>query len=178
MKKSELVTRFCPSGRRSTRIEDRPDLGGIVRSQRAERDLFYLNDGNGHFSAQPTVGDRWRNEDGVPLGEAPDYFSLAAHFYDVNGDAAPDLYVCNDFEDPDQFWLNDGRGGFRMVPRLAVRATSNTCMSVDFADVNRDGSVDFFTADMLSPNRAERQNHPDAHATAKIGLRIGTVDAQ
>ncbi|MGQ0640382.1 MAG: FG-GAP-like repeat-containing protein, partial [Gemmatimonadaceae bacterium] len=152
-----------PQWTKEYRIEDRPDLGGIVRSQRAERDLFYLNDGSGNFVAQPTLGDRWRNEDGVPLLEAPDYFSLAARFYDVNGDAAPDLYVCNDFEDPDQFWLNDGRGSFRMVPRLAVRATSNTCMSVDFADVNRDGFVDFFTADMLSPTHAARQRHIPTH---------------
>jgi hypothetical protein len=50
-----------------------------------------------------------------------------------------------------------------MVPRAAVRATSNTCMSVDFADVNRDGAVDFFTADMLSPTRAARQRHIPTH---------------
>ncbi|MGH7709652.1 MAG: FG-GAP repeat domain-containing protein, partial [Gemmatimonadaceae bacterium] len=152
-----------PEWAKEYRIEDRPDLGGLVRSQRAERDMFYLNDGSGHFASQPTTGDRWRNEDGVPLKDAPDFFSLAARFYDVNGDGAPDLYVCNDFEDPDQFWLNDGRGGFRMVPRLALRATSNTCMSVDFADVNRDGAVDFFTADMLSPTRAARQRHIPTH---------------
>lgn len=145
------------------RIEDRPDLGGIVRSQRAERDLFYLNEGTGRFQAQPTHGPRWRDEAGTPLAEPPDYFSLSARFHDVNGDGAPDLYVCNDFEDPDQFWLNDGAGGFRLVPKLAVRATSNTCMSVDFADVNRDGAVDFFTADMLSPTLAARQRQIPTH---------------
>jgi len=145
------------------RIEDRPDLGGIVRSQRAERDLFFLNDGTGRFQAQPTFGPRWRDESGAPLAEPPDYFSLSARFHDVNGDGAPDLYVCNDFEDPDQFWLNDGSGAFQLVPRLAVRATSNTCMSVDFADVNRDGAVDFFTADMLSPTLASRQRQIPTH---------------
>jgi hypothetical protein len=145
------------------RIEDRPDLGGIVRSQRADRDLYFVNDGTGHFTEQPTAGARWRDEHGVPLAEAPDFFGLAARFYDVNGDGAPDLYVCNDFEDPDQFWLNDGRGDFQLVPPLAVRATSNTCMSVDFGDVNRDGAVDFFTADMLSPGREARQRQVPTH---------------
>jgi hypothetical protein len=152
-----------PEWRRDYRIEDRPDLGGIVRSQRAEEDLFYLNDGTGHFTRQPVTGDRWRDEDDRPLSEAPDYFSLAARFYDVNDDGAPDLYVCNDFEDPDQFWLNDGRGNFRLVPRLAIRATSNTCMSVDFADINRDGAVDLFTADMQSPTLAARQRQVPTH---------------
>ncbi len=148
---------------REYRIEDRPDLGGIVRSQRAEEDLFYLNDGTGRFVRQPSAGERWRDEEGKPIAEAPDYFSLAARFYDVNDDGAPDLYVCNDFEDPDQFWLNDGRGAFRLVPRLAIRATSNTCMSVDFADINRDGHVDLFTADMQSPTLAARQRQVPTH---------------
>ena len=138
------------------RVEDRPDLGGVMRSQRADPDLFFLNDGKGHFTRTPISGARFIGADGKPLAEEPDYFTLAARFYDVNGDGAPDLYVCNDFEDPDQFWINDGRGNFRMAPWIAVRQTSNTCMSVDFGDVNRDGIVDFFTADMLSPDPASR----------------------
>ena len=163
VKKVDGRYQVLPEWQKEFRVEDRPDLGGIVRSQRADRDLFYLNDGAGHFAARPTAGPRWRDEDGKPLADAPDFFSLSARFHDVNGDGAPDLYVCNDFEDPDQFWLNDGQGAFRLVPRLAVRATSNTCMSVDFADIDRDGSVDFFTADMQSPTREARQREIPTH---------------
>ncbi|MEP7382960.1 MAG: VCBS repeat-containing protein, partial [Gemmatimonadota bacterium] len=139
------------------RVEARPDLGGIVRSQRAEVDLLFLNDGHGHFTRVSTAGPRFVTADGTPLATEPDYFTLAARFYDVNGDGAPDLYVCNDFEDPDQLWLNDGTGNFRLSAPRALRETSNTCMSVDFGDVNRDGHVDFFTTDMLSPTLAARQ---------------------
>ena len=139
------------------RIEDRPDLGGIMRSQRAEVDLFFVNDGRGHFTREPVAAPRFLDDQRRPLAHEPDYFTLAARFYDVNGDGAPDLYVCNDFEDPDQFWLNDGKGGFRLAPALAMRESSNTCMSVDFADINRDGHVDFFTADMMSVDLAHRQ---------------------
>ena len=146
-----------PRWAKEYRIEDRPDLGGVMRSQRAEPDLFFVNDGKGHFTRTPVSGTRFRDENGKPLAEEPDYFTLAARFYDVNGDGAPDLYVCNDFEDPDQFWLNDGHGNFQLVPALAVRETSNTCMSVDFADIDRDGHVDIFTADMMSPTLAARQ---------------------
>ena len=146
-----------PRWAKEYRLEDRPDLGGVMRSQRADPDLFFLNDGKGHFTHVPVSGARFRDESGKPLAEEPDYFTLAARFYDVNGDGAPDLYVCNDFEDPDQFWLNDGHGNFQLVPALALRETSNTCMSVDFADVDRDGHVDFFTADMMSPTLAARQ---------------------
>ena len=160
------------------RVEDRPDLGGIVRFQRAERDLFFLNDGRGHFTEQPTFGARWSDEQGAPLKGAPDYFGLAARFYDVNGDGAPDLYVCNDFEDPDQFWLNDGKGGFRLVPALALRSTSNTCMSVDFADINRDGAVDIFTADMLSPTLAARQRQIPTHTPMPKTMGVAPDRAQ
>ena len=160
------------------RVEARPDLGGIVRSQRAERDLFFLNDGHGHFSEQPTFGARWRDESGKALAEAPDFFGLSAAFYDVNGDGAPDLYVCNDFEDPDQFWLNDGKGGFRLAPALALRATSNTCMSVAFGDINRDGYVDFFTADMLSPTLAARQRQIPTHTPLPKTVGVAPERAQ
>jgi hypothetical protein len=145
------------------RVESRPDLGGFMRSQRGEPDLFFLNDGKGHFTRQPVTGPRFTDEQGKPLKEDPDYFSLAARFYDVNGDGAPDLYVCNDLEDPDLFWLNDGKGNFRLAPQTALRETANTCMSVDFADVNRDGFVDIFSSDMLSPTLEARQRQVPTH---------------
>ena len=178
VKKRGEVYEVVPEWKREFRVEARPDLGGIVRSQRAERDLFFVNDGKGHFTEQPTFGARWRDESGAPLKEAPDLFGLAAAFYDVNGDGAPDLYVCNDFEDPDQFWLNDGRGGFRLVPALAIRATSNTCMSVDFGDIDRDGHVDIFTADMLSPTLAARQRQIPTHTPLPKTIGVSADRAQ
>jgi hypothetical protein len=157
------------------RIVDSPTRGGIVRSQRADPDLFYMGDGHGHFTRVPQAHNpRFIDEDGRQLAEEPDYFTLSARFYDVNGDGAPDLYVCNDFEDPDQFWLNDGKGNFRLAPRLSVRETSNTCMSVDFSDVDRDGHVDFFTADMLAPTLAERQRQIPTHTPLPKMTGIGT----
>jgi enediyne biosynthesis protein E4 len=154
------------------RVETRADLGGFLRSQRAEPDLFFLNDGKGHFTRTPLSGDRFRDEDGKPLSADPDFFTLAARFYDVNGDGAPDLYVCNDLEDPDQFWLNDGTGRFRLAPRTALRVTSNTCMSVDFGDVDRDGNTDIFTTDMLAPTLAARQRGIPTHTPLQkpVGL--------
>ena len=152
------------------RLVDHPELGGMVRSQRAEADLFFLNDGAGKFTRVAQRGPRFLDEGGKPTREDPDYFTLAARFYDVNDDGAPDLYVCNDFEDPDQFWINDGKGAFRLLPSLALRETSNTCMSVDFGDINRDGHVDFFTADMMSPTLTQRKRQFPTHTPApKLG---------
>jgi hypothetical protein len=140
-----------PQYRDDYKVILRDDLRGVSLIQRADPDVFYLNDGAGRFAPVPIAqSPRFVDENGGPFDETPDNFTLAARFYDVNGDLAPDLYVANDFEDPDQFWLNDGRGFFRLIPRVAQRTTSNAAMAVDFGDVNRDGAVDFFEVDMLS----------------------------
>ena len=167
-----------PRWAKEYRVEARPDLGGFMRSQRAEPDLFFLNDGKGHFTPTPIRGDRFRDEQGKPLAAVPDFFTLAARFYDLNGDGAPDLYVCNDLEDPDQFWLNDGRGNFRLAPTLALRATSNTSMSVDMADVNRDGLVDLFTTDMLAPTLAVQQQSIPTHTPSQKPVGLSPVRTQ
>ena len=115
-----------------------------------EPDQLYLNDGHGHFAPMSWTGGRFRNEDGRPLIQAPLDWGLTATFRDLNGDGFPDLYVCNDFWTPDRLWLNDGKGRFRLAPRLALRNTSASSMGVDFADIDRDGNLDFFAVDMLS----------------------------
>ena len=117
----------------------------------------------------PWTGGRFQDERGITLTNAPWDMGLSCMFRDMNGDGFPDLYVCNDFQTPDRIWINDGKGNFRLLSNLAVRSVSNFSMSVDFADVDRDGFDDFFIADMLSRDHrlvmtqmdgAERQPHP------------------
>ncbi|HEY6110497.1 MAG TPA: VCBS repeat-containing protein, partial [Gemmatimonadales bacterium] len=133
------------------KLVERADLGGVSIVQRADPDAFYRNEGGGRFVREPIAHNtRFVDEHGQPLAEEREDFGLAAMFADLNGDGAPDLYVANDFEDPDQLWLNDGRGNFRLAPWYAVRSTSNSGMAVDVGDVNRDGHPDLFEVDMLS----------------------------
>ncbi len=133
------------------KLVERDELGGISLVQRADPDFFYRNDGSGRFVREAIAGNpRFVDENGRILAEEPEDFGLAAMFADLDGDGAPDLYVANDFEDPDEFWLNDGRGNFRLVPWFAMRSTSNSTMAVDVGDVNRDGRPDLLQVDMLS----------------------------
>src|SRR5205814_2539248 len=124
-----------------------------------EPDQLYLNDGAGHFAPVSWVGGRFRNEEGRPLTQPPLDWGLTATFRDLNGDGFPDLYVCNDFWTPDRVWINDGRGRFQALPKLAMRTMCASSMGVDGADLDRDGQVDFFVVDMLSrdPRLRERQ---------------------
>ena len=120
-----------------------------------EQDVLYLNDGKGHFTAVDWA-QFFRDEDGQPLSAAPMDFGLSVQIRDINEDGYPDIYVCNDFQTPDRAWLNDGHGHFRAMPRLALRNMSYASMGVDFADIDRDGRLDFITVEMLSRDHAHR----------------------
>jgi hypothetical protein len=150
-----------------THIDDRPvtpaererysvsaESNTIVEN--GEADFLYRNEGDGKFSLVSWTGGSFLDEDGKKLSSPPLDWGLSVMFRDMNGDGAPDLYVCNDSDSPDRIWLNDGRGRFRAMARLAVRQTCLASMGVDFADINRDGLDDFFVADMLSRDHAVR----------------------
>jgi enediyne biosynthesis protein E4 len=129
-----------------------------------EPDQLLLNDGQGRFTQVSWTNGVFLDEEGLPLRQAPLDWGLTATFRDINGDGAPDLYVCNDYWTPDRMWLNDGQGHFRAVPRLALRHTSASSMGVDFADINRDGQLDFYVLDMLSrDHRLRRRQMPAQH---------------
>jgi hypothetical protein len=144
----------------------REDLGGISLVQRADPDFFYRNDGAGRFVREPIAHNpRFTDEHGRMLAAEPEDFGLAATFADLNGDGAPDLYVTNDFEDPDEFWLNDGHGRFRLAPWYSLRSTSNSGMAVAVGDVDRDGRPDLFQVDMLSQDTRRLKTQIPTHTS-------------
>ncbi len=165
---------ISPQFKDQYRLTPRPELGTVVRTERGEPDWFYLNDGHGKFKHVPFTSGKFLDADGKPLREEPDWFGLTARFFDANGDGYPDLYVCNDFDDPDQFWINNGNGTFRLAPRLALRSTSNSSMGIDVSDVDRDGTPDFFITDMRS--RDSRRLKTEAPTNAPLVKPIGAID--
>ncbi|MCY4171268.1 MAG: VCBS repeat-containing protein [Bacteroidetes bacterium] len=122
----------------------------VLRSELAEPDGLYLNDGSGNFSIVSWTEGAFLDVDGTPLDSPPRDWALTAKFYDITGDGIADLFVCNDFDSLDELWIGLGDGRFQRAPHEALRKISNATMSVDFSDVDRDGITDFFTTDMLS----------------------------
>lgn len=146
----------------SPALEGRFTLGptGNV-AEHGEPDVFYHNDGHGNFSPVPFTSGAFRDEDGKPLTAPPYDWGLSVAFRDLNGDGAPDLYVCNDFDSVDRIWINNGNGTFHALPRMALRNTSKFSMGIDVADINRDGYDDIFVLDMLSRNPVTRLTRAD-----------------
>lgn len=141
-----------------------------------EPDQLLLNDGQGHFSPVSWTNGVFLDEAGAPLPRGPLDWGLTATFRDINGDGAPDIYVCNDFWSPDRIWINNGHGQFRALPTLAVRHTSASSMGVDFADINRDGALDFFVLDMLARDHRLRRRQMVAQRPAMSA--VGEIDTR
>ena len=133
-------------------------LNGVVR-EFGEPDILYLNDGQGHFTPLSWTDGRFLNENGEKLKRPPLDWGQTVTFRDLNGDGSPDIYVCNDFWTVDRIWMNDGQGNFRAIDRSAIRHVCFSSMGVDFADINRDGNLDFLVTDMQSrdPRLRKRQ---------------------
>ncbi len=131
-------------------------VDGLLIKLGAPGDCF-RNDAKGRFTAVSWTDGTFLAEDGQPLKQAPHGLGLSAAFRDLNGDGAPDLYVCNDLQTPDRIWINDGKGQFRALPDFAIRTTCFSSMAVDFADIDRDGFDDIFTADMYGRSHTRRK---------------------
>lgn len=133
----------------TNKIESRLDENDKYRpmlNPRAEydSDRFYRNDGDRFTDISKQAGI-WN------LG-----YGLSVSVTDFNHDGRPDIYVGNDFIQPDYLYINNGDGTF--TDRLSdyFRHTTQHTMGTDLTDFDNDGWVDLYAVDMLSTNN-ERQ---------------------
>ncbi|MBC7777319.1 MAG: VCBS repeat-containing protein [Phycisphaerae bacterium] len=99
-------------------------------------------------------------------------FGLSVSISDFNRDGSPDIYVGNDFFQPDLLFINDGKGKF--TNRLAdyFRHTSQSTMGTDLSDFDNDGFVDLLAMDML-PTHNKR--HKLLQTTNSLGRYLSMV---
>ncbi|GAB3566204.1 VCBS repeat-containing protein [Spirosoma luteolum] len=83
-------------------------------------------------------------------------FGLGVAIADINRDGWPDLYVTNDYNEPDYLYINQKNGTFRESTQQQLRHLSQFSMGVDIADYNNDGLPDIMSLDML-PEDNRRQ---------------------
>ena len=120
-------------------------------------DRLYRNNGNGSFV-----------EVTEEAGITGPGFGLSATWWDYNEDGWPDLYVCNDFDDPDVLYHNNGDGTFRNTLEKAVPHTPWFSMGSDAADLNNDGRLDLFVVDMSATNHFKQKTTMGAMNAEKL----------
>jgi len=110
-------------------------------------DKLYENQG-GHFTdVSKKAGIR----------QNPLTFGLGIAIADINKDGWQDVYVTNDYNEPDYCYLNNGNGTFTESSGVAFRHMSQFSMGVDIADYNNDGLPDIVTLDMLPPDNRRQK---------------------
>jgi len=100
---------------------------------------LYRNDG-GHFTNVTK---------GSGIISSPVGYGLGVGVADFNQDGWEDIYVSNDFQENDYYYINQKNGTFKEMNREAFGHESKFSMGNDIADLNNDGWPDIMTLDML-----------------------------
>ncbi|MGH1387364.1 VCBS repeat-containing protein [Kordia sp.] len=112
-----------------------------------ESDKLYRNDGETFTDVSEEAGVKNYS------------FSIGIAAADINNDGWLDLYVSNDYSIPDFMYINNQDGTFKEVIKEATNQTAFYGMGVDIADINNDGFLDIFQADMdADSNRRQKAN--------------------
>lgn len=84
-------------------------------------------------------------------------FGLGVAIADINKDGLQDIYVTNDYNEPDYLYINNGNGTFTEDSQKCFKHLSQFSMGVDIADINNDGLPDMMTLDMLPPDNRRQK---------------------
>lgn len=123
-----------------------------MRSQKADSTLsnkLFRND-NGHFtnvSAKAGISSNVLS------------FSLGVSTSDINKDGWPDIYIANDFKEPDYYFINNKDGSFTEQLNNSFSHTSLYAMGIDVADYNNDALPDIIELDMLPEGNHAQKMH-------------------
>ncbi len=112
---------------------------------KGEPDQLFRNNGDGTFTNVTTQAQLKDIGYGLSVGIA-----------DLNDDGWPDMFVANDFEEPDDLWLNRGDGTFRNAAKESLQNMSWASMGSEIVDLNRDGWLDILSVDMLPRDHRRR----------------------
>jgi len=113
------------------------------KSPQGRRNYLFHNNGNGTFTDVSKQAGIW----GLTQGHT-------ALWFDANQDGWPDIYVANDFETPDRFYMNNGDGTFTDVVDERLPHVTYFSMGADSGDLNNDGLIDFMVTDMRDHTHA------------------------
>ncbi|WP_422359022.1 VCBS repeat-containing protein [Reichenbachiella sp.] len=131
-------------------------------------DLFLLNHNPSRITENELVegrdklsevGDQFfENQDGTFVEKTKESgiysnaisYGLGVGVGDLNKDGWPDIYISNDYEEMDYFYINQKNKTFKEAVKFATRHVSNFSMGNDIADYDNNGALDVLVLDMVS----------------------------
>ena len=122
------------------------NVAETAEHRNAQRNYLFHNNGDGTFT---DVTDRA----GIS-GKAQGHSAI---WWDFDNDGWPDLYVANDFTPPDKLYHNNHDGTFSDVIDRVVPHMPFSSMGSDLGDMNNDGRIDLFVADMAATTHQKDQ---------------------
>ncbi len=135
------------------------NLLDATASPGGQRDRLFRNNGDGTFTDVTDAA-------GILPTRTQGH---SATWWDQDEDGWPDLYVANDFAPPDFLYRNNGDGTFTNVIDDALPHTPFSSMGADLGDVDGDGRLDFYVADMAGTTWEKTQRGlADSRGRAEI----------
>ncbi len=131
----------------SAGVQDNPETRKEVNPDFASK--LFRND-NGHY-----------NDVSLQAGITSNVltYGLGIAVSDINNDGWPDVFVSNDFNEPDYLFMNNRNGTFTEQLSKSMDQTSLYSMGSDAADYDNDGLVDYVTLDMMPEDNKTIKMH-------------------
>ncbi len=126
-----------------------------------DSDRFYRNDGNNHFTDVSQAAGIWN------LG-----YGLSISVTDFNRDGWLDVYVANDFVQPDNLYINNKNGTFTNRIADYFQHCGQHTMGTDITDFDNDGLVDLYSVDMLAANNFRRKSFLASNTQSKYTIMV------
>lgn len=99
-------------------------------------------------------------------------WGLSASIGDFNNDSWPDIYVANDFLEPDCLYINNTDGTFTDDVLTRFKHISTNSMGSDYADINNDLLPDLIVLDMMAADRRRGKENMASMNTAKFNRLV------
>ena len=99
-------------------------------------------------------------------------WGLSASIGDFNNDNLPDVYIANDFLEPDFLYINQGNGTFKDEILERFKHISSNSMGSDYADINNDLRPDLITLDMLAEDPIRSKQNMATMSTKNFNLIV------
>ncbi|WP_299886138.1 VCBS repeat-containing protein [uncultured Lacinutrix sp.] len=107
----------------------------------------------------------YKNENGTFInitkssGIANKAWSLSASIGDFNNDGWLDVFIANDFLQPDYLYINNKNGTFTDKAIETFNHISNNSMGSDFEDINNDSKPDLLVLDMMAEDHVRSKEN-------------------